>query len=191
MLFHDLDCRQFLAGFQVVYAESRGSGAAEGFVNSEGRRVSALGQARGAGVQAVDSVGVLFGGKDVRMAGKIHVGLVVAEQVGIVQMTVAQKQAQSVFLKFGVVREAWKSEHHLVYFGISVATNNGNLVLKRAQELNNSLRVVSAGQRISGSVIKKVAQKENAVAFELVEVRKCHFAGIGRTMNIRKNKSTH
>ena len=77
----------------MVYAETRGSGAAgaEGFVNSEGRRISALGQARGAWVQAVDPIGVLFCGKDVCMTGKIHVGLVVAEQIRVVQVTVAQK----------------------------------------------------------------------------------------------------
>jgi hypothetical protein len=50
---------------------------------------------------------------------------------------------------------------------------------------------VSAGQRVPGTVIKKVAQKENAVAFELVEVRKRHLAGERRTVDIRKNKSTH
>lgn len=95
VLFHDLNSRQFLAGFQVVYAESWGSGGAfaEGLVNSEGRRVSALGQARGARVQAVDAVGVLFCGKDVGMTRKIDVGLVVAEQVRVVQVAVAQKQA--------------------------------------------------------------------------------------------------
>lgn len=130
-------------------AESRGRDAAlagaEGFVESESRRVSALGQARGAGVQAVDAVGVLFGGEDMCMTGEVHVGLVVAEQIRVIQVTVAQKEAQSVFFKFGVVRKARESEHHLVYFGIAVATNSGNLVLKRAQELDNSLRVVSAG----------------------------------------------
>ena len=78
----------------MMYAESRGSGAAgaEGLVNSEGRRVSALGQARGAGVQAVDAIGVLFGGENVGVAREIHVGLVVAEKVGVVQMAVAQEE---------------------------------------------------------------------------------------------------
>ncbi len=147
VLFHDLYGCQFLAGFQVVYAESRGSGAAgaEGLVNSEGRRVSTLGQARGAGVQAVDAVGVLFCGKDVGMTGKIHIGLVMAEQVRVVQVTVAQKQSNSVFFEFGIVGKAWESEHHLVHFGVAVAANGCNLVLKRAQELDNPLRVVSAG----------------------------------------------
>ena len=174
-----------------MYAELRGSGAAEGFVESESRWISALGQAGGAGIQAVDAIGVLFGGKDMCMTGEVHVGLVVAEQVGVVQVTMAQKQAQSVFLEFGVVGQTGKSQHHLVHFGVAVSADGGNLVLERAQELDNSLRVVSAGERVPGTVIKKIAQKENAVAFELVEVRKRHFAGESRTVDIRKNKSTH
>lgn len=169
-----------------MYAESRGS-AAVVIIQPESWRVSALGQAGGTWVQAVDAVSVFFGSKDVRVARKIDVGLVVAEQVRVVEVAVAQKQAQSVFFEFGIVGKAGESEHHLVHFGVAVAADGGNLVLKRAQELDNSLRVVSAGERVSRPVIKKVAQKENAVAFELVEVRKRHLAGERRTVNIRKN----
>lgn len=121
------------------------------------------------------------------VARKIDVGLVVAEQVWVVQMTVAQKQAQSVFFDFGKVGKAGESEHHLVHFGVAVAADGGNFLLERAQEFYDTLRIVSSRQRVSRPVIKKVSQKENAVAFELVEVRKRHFAGERRTVNIRKN----
>ena len=176
-----------------MYAETRGSGAvgAEGLVNSEGRRVSTLGQARGAWVQAVDAVGVLFGGKDVRVAREIHVCLVVAEQVRVVKVTVAQKQSNSVFFEFGIVGKAGESEHHLVHFGVTVAADGGNLVLERAQKLDNPLRVVSAGEWVAGPVVKQVSEQKDPFATELAKVRKCLFAGVSRTVNIRKNKSAH
>lgn len=165
----------------------REAGGDAGFVKPEGWRVSALGEAGGAGVQAIDPVHVSFGGENMGVAREIDVGLVVAEQVGVVEVTVAQKQAQSVFFDFGKVGKAGKSQHHLVHFGVAVAADGGNFVFKRAQEFDNSLRVVPTRQRVAWPVIKKVAQKENAVAFELVEVRKSHLAGESRTVYIRKN----
>lgn len=187
MLFHDFNSGQFRTGFQVVDAETGCAAGGGALVKSEGGRVSALGEAGGAGVQAVDPVHVGFGGKDVGVAREIGVGFVVAEEVRVVQMTVAQKQAQSVFFDFGKVGKAGESQHHLVHFGVAVAAHRGNFLLERAQEFDNALRVMSAGERVAWPVIKKVAQKENAVAFELVEVRKSHLAGESRTVYIGKN----
>lgn len=187
MLFHKLNSSQFRAGFQVVDAETGCAAGGGALVKSEGGRVSALGEAGGAGVQAVDPVHVGFGGENVGVPREIGVGFVVAEQVGVVEVAVAQEEFQAAFLEFGVVREARESEHHLVHLGVAVPADGGNFLLERAQEFDNSLRVVSAGERVPRPVIKKVAQKENAVAFELVEVRKSHLAGESRTVYIRKN----
>lgn len=187
MLFHKLNSSQFRAGFQVMHAETGRAAVGGALVKSEGGRVSALGEAGGTWVQAIDSVHVGFGGKDVGVARKIDVGLVVAEKVGVVEVAVAQKQAQSVFFDFGKVGKAGESQHHLVHFGVAVPAYSGNHALEGAEQFDNSLRIVSAGERVPRPVIKKVAQKENAVAFELVEVRKRHLAGERRTVYIRKN----
>lgn len=76
----------------MVDAETGRAAGGGALVKSEGWRVSALGEAGGAGVQAVDAIGVLFGGENVGVAREIHVGLVVAEKVGVVQMAVAQEE---------------------------------------------------------------------------------------------------
>ena len=169
-----------------MHAESWGILAVV-IIQPDGWRVSALGQAGGAGIQAIDSVGILFGGENVCGAGEVCVGLVMAEQVWVVKMPVAHKESHSVFFEFGVVRKAGESKNHLVYFGVAVAANGGNLVLERAQKCYDALWVVSAGQRVPGTVIKNVAQQKDSFAAELFQVRKCHFAGVSRTVNIRKN----
>ena len=191
MLFHKLNSSQFRAGFQVVHAETGRTAGGGALVKPESRRVSALGEARGARVQAIDSVHVGFGGENVGVAREIGVGLVVAEQVGVVKVTVAQKQAQSVFFDFGKVGEAGESQHHLVHLGVAVSANGGDDALEGAEQFGDALRIVSTGERVPWAVVQKVPQQEYAVAFERVEVRKRHLAGVGGTVDVGKDEGFH
>ena len=191
MLFHDFNSCQFRAGFQVMHAETGRAAGSGALVKSEGGWVSALGQARGARVQAIDPVHVGFGGENVGVAREIGVGLIVAEQVGVVKVTVAQKQAQSVFFDFGKVGEAGESQHHLVHLGVAVPAHSGDDALEGAEQFGDALRVVSAGERVPWAVVQKVPQQEYAVAAEFFEVGQRHLAGVGGTVDVGKDEGFH
>ena len=191
MLFHKLNSSQFRAGFQVMHAETGRTAGGGALVKSEGGRVSALGEAGGAGVQAIDSVHVGFGSENVGVAREIDVGLVVAEQVGVVEVAVAQKQAQSVFFDFGKVRKAWESQHHLVHFGVAVSADGGDDALEGAEQFGDALRIVSTGERVPWAVVQKVPQQEYAVAAEFFDVGQRHLAGVGGAVDVGKDEGFH
>ena len=184
MLFHDFNSRQFRAGFQVMHAETGRTAGGGALVKSEGGRVSALGETGGAGVQAIDSVHVGFGGENVGVPREIGVGFVVAEQVGVVEVAVAQEEFQAAFLEFGVVREARESQHHLVHFGVAVSADGGDDALEGAEQFGDALRIVSTGERVPWAVVQKVPQQEYAVAAEFFEVGQRHLAGVGGTVDV-------
>ena len=78
-------------------------------------------------------------------------------------------------------------EHHQVYIGIAIPADGENAVFIRSEGFDYSHWTMPCRERVSRTVIERVAQQENLVAVELFKERECLPCRLGRTMNIGEN----
>lgn len=196
-------------------AEAGGGGSACALVKPEGRRVAALGEARGARIHQQDILEILFEFPDVCVAVQVGVDFRVRilffevqrirgealERVGgetfrRVDVTVAQKEVARCTILVGVFHDGVavldrEIEHHQVHVGVAVAAHGGDAFLVRCQRFDDSHRAVPCRERIARAVVERVAQQKDAVAAELFKEGKRLPRGNRRTMNIGENKGFH
>ena len=78
-------------------------------------------------------------------------------------------------------------EHHQVNVGIAIPADGENAVFIRSEGFDYSHWTVTCRERVSRTVIERVAQQENLVAVELFKERECLPCCQGRTVNVGEN----
>ena len=75
-------------------------------------------------------------------------------------------------------------EHHQVNVGIAIPADSENAFFVWSKSFDNSHWTMPCRERVSRTVIERVAQQENLVAVELFKERECLPCRQGRTMNV-------
>lgn len=109
----------------------------------------------------------------------------------VVEMAVGDEHWHTGQPEIGVVGHTWEVEHHLVYFGVTVAAHGDDVVFVFVQKCGNHFWIVAFRQEVAWAVVEKVAEQHEHIGVGFLEAVEQELGAVFAAVNIRCNKVFH